>query len=129
KPGGEIKKIDSEPSRFGIFKCDHHFRCRLRAEKHFMQTFLGCDDVIGGALVGRKIADQLQNDRDVCDGGITNLKSALVHFLNRKTPDAFTTVKACEMFSYSKIADVAVAVPGGKFFRSCRRGRRQLQPS
>src|SRR5207237_7063596 len=28
------------------------------------------------------------------------------------------------MFSYSKIADVAVAVSGGKFFRSCRRGWR-----
>src|SRR5207248_8691396 len=97
-------------------------------EKHFMQTFFGCDDVIGSALVGRKIADQLQNDRDVRDGGITNLKSALVHFLNRKNARRVYHRKSARDV-YSKIADVAAAVTGGTFFRSCRRGRRQLQPS
>jgi hypothetical protein len=39
-----------------------------------MQTFLGCDYVIGRALVSREIANQLQNDWNVRDGGVTNLK-------------------------------------------------------
>src|SRR6478672_13838549 len=80
KPGGEIKKINGEPNGFGIFKRDHHFRRRLRAEKHFMQTFLGCDYVIGRALVRREIADQLQNDWNVRDGSVTNLKVSPIHF-------------------------------------------------
>jgi hypothetical protein len=45
-----------------------------------MQTFLGCDYVIGRALVSREIANQLQNDWDVRDGGVTNLKISPVHF-------------------------------------------------
>src|SRR6476620_1446655 len=80
KPGGKIKNINGKPNGFGIFKRDHHFRRRLRAEKHFMQTFLGCDYVIGRALVRREIADQLQNDWNVRDGSVTNLKVSLIHF-------------------------------------------------
>jgi len=45
-----------------------------------MQTFLGCDYVIGRALVRREIANQLQNDWNVRDGGVTNLKISLTHF-------------------------------------------------
>src|SRR5882724_5393915 len=59
EPGGEVKKINREPNRCSIFKCNHHLRCRLRAKKHFMQTFLGGDYVIGRTLVGREITNQL----------------------------------------------------------------------
>jgi hypothetical protein len=48
-----------------------------------MQTFLGCDYVIGRALVSREIANQPQNDWNVRDGGVTNRKISLVHFLFR----------------------------------------------
>src|SRR2546423_15033717 len=80
EPGGEVKKINREPNRFGIFKCDHHFRRRRRPKKHFMQTFLCGDYVIRRTLVGREIANQLQNDWDVREGGVTNFKISFVHF-------------------------------------------------
>src|SRR5882724_2539984 len=58
-PDAEVKKINREPNWCSIFKCNHHLRCRLRAKKHFMQTFLGGDYVVGRALVGREITNQL----------------------------------------------------------------------
>src|SRR5437763_15018913 len=113
EPGGEVKEINREPNGFGIFKCNHHLRRRLRAKKHFMQTFLRGDNVIGRALVGRQITYQLYNDWDVSDGGIANFKISFVHFFKseRERPSARTA----EDVQPFKIADVAAAVTGGSF--------------